>query len=392
MGKSIKGKTASRINGAPKTVHKGPLTALVLSGGGSRGAYQIGAWQAICELGIRIDMVAGVSVGALNAAMVAQGDLFETEALWRRIETDTVFDVDKDAELQDFALEFLKQGGAGSGGLKKLVDRYISEEAVRSSAVDFGLLTVEVPAMEPRYLWKSEIPEGLLGDFIMASASAFPAVQRYRIAGREYIDGGYTNNMPIHMAVDHGAERVISVFLKAPGRFDPKEYDCAPELVRVEPQWDLGSFLIFTRKNTARIMRLGYLDTMKAFGVFDGRRYTFVKGAFDRRSLRQAEAAALSFRLDPLVLYRREYFIKALGTAIAEALSDIAGSLDAMSDIGPDVIKNLLKQANRRSAVMLIARDIKEKGADSIFLSRASVRLLDESVNAARFLQKYGLV
>ena len=49
--------------------------ALVLSGGGSRGAYECGAWQALRELNVRLDGVYGTSIGALNAALVAQGDL-----------------------------------------------------------------------------------------------------------------------------------------------------------------------------------------------------------------------------------------------------------------------------------------------------------------------------
>ena len=53
-------------------------TALVLSGGGSRGAYQCGVWQALSELGIKIDIVVGVSVGAINGAMVVQGDVIKT--------------------------------------------------------------------------------------------------------------------------------------------------------------------------------------------------------------------------------------------------------------------------------------------------------------------------
>ena len=48
--------------------------ALVFSGGGSRGAYQCGAWQALRELNIRLDGVYGTSIGAVNAALVAQGD------------------------------------------------------------------------------------------------------------------------------------------------------------------------------------------------------------------------------------------------------------------------------------------------------------------------------
>jgi len=48
--------------------------ALVLSGGGARGAYQIGVWKALRELNIDIVAVYGTSVGAINGALIAYGD------------------------------------------------------------------------------------------------------------------------------------------------------------------------------------------------------------------------------------------------------------------------------------------------------------------------------
>ena len=77
-------------------------TPLVLGGGGSRGAYEIGVWQALTALGIRIDMVYGTSVGAINAAMVAQGDVDLTAELWKELETDMVFDMAPDSKPVDF--------------------------------------------------------------------------------------------------------------------------------------------------------------------------------------------------------------------------------------------------------------------------------------------------
>ena len=59
--------------------------ALVLSGGGSRGAYECGAWQALKEMNIRLDAVYGTSIGAINAALVAQGDLDRCVRLWNTI-------------------------------------------------------------------------------------------------------------------------------------------------------------------------------------------------------------------------------------------------------------------------------------------------------------------
>ena len=47
---------------------------LVLEGGGAKGAYQIGAWKALKEAGIRIKGIAGTSVGALNGALIAMDE------------------------------------------------------------------------------------------------------------------------------------------------------------------------------------------------------------------------------------------------------------------------------------------------------------------------------
>ena len=47
---------------------------LVLDGGGARGAYQIGAWKALREAGVKIEAVAGTSVGALNGAQKRSGE------------------------------------------------------------------------------------------------------------------------------------------------------------------------------------------------------------------------------------------------------------------------------------------------------------------------------
>ena len=48
---------------------------LVLEGGGAKGAYQIGAWKAMREAGVKIKGIAGTSVGALNGALICMDDL-----------------------------------------------------------------------------------------------------------------------------------------------------------------------------------------------------------------------------------------------------------------------------------------------------------------------------
>ena len=69
---------------------------LVLDGGGARGAYQIGAWKALKEAGVKISAVAGTSVGALNGALICMDDLEKAEKIWSEMEFSHVMSVDDD--------------------------------------------------------------------------------------------------------------------------------------------------------------------------------------------------------------------------------------------------------------------------------------------------------
>ena len=177
-------------------------TALVLGGGGSRGAYEAGVWQALTELGIEIDIVTGTSVGAINAAMVVQGDVDLTAQLWREIETHMVFDVPEGSQPIEYAREIVFHHGAGTSRLKELLDTYIDENKIRSAAMDYGIPVVSLPAFEAHYLFKEDIPAGRLTDYIVASASAFPAIHSYEIDGVDYIDGGYADEIPVNCGCD----------------------------------------------------------------------------------------------------------------------------------------------------------------------------------------------
>ena len=376
-------------------------TALVLSGGGSRGAYQIGAWQALEELGWKFDMVVGVSVGSLNGAMVVQKERLLAENLWRELSTDNIFDVSAEAQASDFALEFIKQGGAGSKGLQNFVDKYLDDERMRESEIDYGLLTVEFPTLAPHYLWKDEIPKGEIGSFVMASSSAYPAIQFYEIDGKRYIDGGFENNMPIHMAVEHGATDIVAIYLNAVGKFDKeKELKSAEgcNLTLVETKWDLGNFLLFDKENTARIIRLGYMDTMKAFGVYDGNFFSFIKGDIEKRQLSGADAAAKVFDLDPVILYSKDLLLEKLGPAVKAAEAEFKDPVKTGRQLFKAGTTDLKKAAdfftalNKKVACLIIARDLEDKKENSIFISRPAIRVLGELIVAARFIQKNGLL
>ena len=129
--------------------------ALVLAGGGSRGAYQIGVWQALREMGIEYQIVTGASVGALNGAMLVQGDYEKAREMWETIHTDDIVNFTIPPEVADYQkpgwernvwMAFVKKaaatGGADFSPLEKTIAKVVFEDQVRASDVDFGLVTV----------------------------------------------------------------------------------------------------------------------------------------------------------------------------------------------------------------------------------------------------------
>ena len=244
-------------------------TALVLSGGGSRGAYQIGVWEALSELDVTIDMVFGTSVGSINGAMVVQGDLELSRKLWQQMETDMIFDIETSGlpseDAWAYAKEIVLRGGAGTSGLGRLLREYIDEDRVRNAAADYGLVTVEFPSLEGHFLYKSDIPYGRLADYILASASCFPAAQKYvcllyTSPSPRDVEEGYRDNLPVEMALDRGATSIIAVDLHAAGIVRHSAVRKAKEVPdgfhMIESPLDLGNFLIFDKLNTGRIMRI----------------------------------------------------------------------------------------------------------------------------------------
>ena len=388
--------------------------ALVLGGGGARGAYEAGVWQALRELGVKIDIVTGTSVGAINGAMVAQGEFELTMRLWGETETSMVFDLDieknakKTRKVQlelkgmniDEILAYAKEivvGGAQNTGLHQLLDRYIDEEKLRNSPVEYGLVTVELPSFEPHFLLAEEIPTGMLKEYIMASASCFPAVKTYEIDKKQYIDGGYADNLPVEMALKLGATRIIAVDLEAVGvvRKDMlKKAEDETDFTLIRSSWDLGNFLVFHGANALHIIRLGYLDTMKAFGVFSGNYYTFPKGEFDKKTTKEADMACKIFELDPTIIYQRSSLDTSLRAAIEKHSAEMKKELKltkstVLKEFALEAIALFSNKISRKSLVLSIADSFKNKAADdNLFLTRHANKMFRDEILAASYIAK----
>ena len=265
--------------------------AVVLGGGGSRGSYQIGVWKALRELGFDYEIVTGTSVGALNGALMVQKDYELAEAMWQKLKTQDVMDIavtdkvegprDLTGKAGTFLAEIIKNGGADPRPLEELLRQYIDEEKIGNSPIDFGFITVEYPKLEPKILTKSAVPAGRLVDYLMASAACVPAMKARTIDEKTYIDGGYSDNVPVKMAVDLGADDIVAVDLEAIGVVRRMDFP-AVRLRYLKSRWDLGIFLLFDSDVSARNIQLGFLETLKAFGKREGCLYTFLPGETER--------------------------------------------------------------------------------------------------------------
>ncbi len=268
-------------------------TALVLGGGGSRGAYQIGVWQGLLEMDVPVDIVTGTSVGALNGCMVVQNRFDTAVSLWKEIEVSKVFRVPVDSRamqrgtgwraLSPLVKGCVQQGGYDNQPLRRLLQQYVEEPLVRQSPVDYGLVTVNLKRRQPVEYFKGQIPAGKLIDYVLASSALYPAVKPQKIDGEEYIDGCYYDNLPVKMALRRGAQHIIAVDLDAAGVVHKDVLKQAEQIHHIRSYWDLGPTLVFDKHTAGHNIRLGYLDCMREFGVLEGKAFAFIKGEIQKQ-------------------------------------------------------------------------------------------------------------
>ncbi|MCD8028243.1 MAG: patatin-like phospholipase family protein [Erysipelotrichaceae bacterium] len=261
--------------------------ALVLAGGGSKGAYEVGFVKALIELGIAYQIVSGTSIGALNGCLLAQQDFEAMESLWAQLDITKVFtngfypkfssDIEDMLDQSNLAVSFfksfLKEKGADITPLKNIIRSLLNEEKLLQSPIDFGLCTVFYPTLKPLMISKSEMQREYIFDYLIASASCFPVFPIHTFNHQSYIDGGYYDNVPIDLAFDMGADEVLVIDMHNVATHP--HYVNRPHVIYTTPYVDLGKFMDFNRKSIERNERIGYQTAMKTFDHLFGAKYTF---------------------------------------------------------------------------------------------------------------------
>lgn len=264
------------------------MRAIVLSGGGSRGSYQIGVWKALRKLKIEYDIITGTSVGALNGALMVQNSYYKAYRIWKKINMKTLFGNDianpktKRDLIKIYRDEFLKNGGMKIKKLQNLIDKNINKDKFFKSKTNYGLITVNISDKKALQLEKKDLEEELLSDYLIASASCYPAFQLKEINGDKFIDGGMFDNLPINLAIKLGAHQIIAVDLCAPGMKKRIKNKKNTMINIIKPNNKLNNFLDFNKKEAMINIKYGYNDTMKAFNKYFGIKYTFKSHGFDK--------------------------------------------------------------------------------------------------------------
>ena len=261
------------------------MKALVLSGGGSKGSYQLGVWKALKKLNIKIDIVTGTSVGALNGALITQKSYKKAKKIWNNLNMKVLFgeDIDNKKDIIKLYGKQIRNGGMDITKLEKMISDTLNKRKFYKSKINYGLVTVNLTNLKAEELEKKDIEKDKLDDYLIASASCYPAFKQKDIEGMKYIDGGYYDNVPINLAIKMGATEIICVDLRAPGLKKDRKNKNIP-IITITPNNKLSNFLDFSNSVVKRNISYGYNDTMKVFNKLEGRKYTFKKNSLKRNS------------------------------------------------------------------------------------------------------------
>ncbi len=252
---------------------------LVLSGGGGKGAYQIGVLKALKENGYLDDVVAisGASIGAINAMLYAMDDIDMMLKAWIDVDMDTIFDVD---------LEMLiaNKPFFSRDELLKIMEKYIDFNKIKNSSYDIYnsicKLDPTTQNVQAEYRKLSDYDIDTIKKILLA-ATALPLVyEAVEIDGSYYRDGGICDNEPIKPLYDAGIRQFIVIGLKH-GKVLKEDKWPDATFTAIYPSHDLGDILSGTLNFTDNAVKfremLGYKDGLRAIKTKFLKDETYIK-------------------------------------------------------------------------------------------------------------------
>ncbi|PCM45931.1 patatin-like phospholipase family protein [Marinobacter sp. ANT_B65] len=273
---------------------------LVFSGGGGKGAYEIGVWKALREYEFdrNIQAVAGTSVGGLNSALFVQGDYNKAERLWLDIAPQKILPLNKKElakTLATVAGSFLLPGvpakvllgstrlteGKGifdQSGLADLIEASEACNEISPKALPFHVCALNRLQGKLEYpQLNSKTPEEC-AKWLLASAAIPVIFDAVIIDGNSYYDGGvlpgkYSDNAPFKPLIEiHGCTHIINIYLDRNPELltHQRSYQNVNfwNIVPTEESAGIIASLNFTAENAAKLIECGYKDVRKVLEQF----------------------------------------------------------------------------------------------------------------------------
>ena len=304
---------------------------LVLAGGGGKGAYQIGAWRALREMGITFEAIVGVSIGSINGALIAADDFEKANEMWHSVSVDKGIKIAEalpDSEnlfsrknWGALFKEFLKNGGIDASPADLFLSQFIDENKIRQSGIPFGMITVQMTqGVTPLELFIEDIPEGKLVDYLFASSNV-PLITNIGPEGERFLDGGVYDNIPVATLKKRGYNKLIIIDISNIKGVSHNMDILNSQIVYIRPYDidDLGAAFDFDDATIDRRIKLGYLDARKAFSYLLGKIYYFKPETFKSMVkkygadvLQNLEEFAHFLSLEKAKIYTEESFITGL--------------------------------------------------------------------------------
>ncbi len=172
---------------------------LVLSGGGARGIAHLGVIKALLEYGIEINQIAGVSMGSIMGAFIADG-----------YSPDDALKIICEQRLFSLFSPIFRRGLFSMNGLEKGLNKYIKHKTIESLNIP---LTIYATCVQNGQLVAFD--KGDIVKPIIASSSIPGLFEPMLIDGKQYIDGGVLNNLPVESFMDL-PEPLVAVHVNPP--------------------------------------------------------------------------------------------------------------------------------------------------------------------------------
>lgn len=188
--------TMQAQNASSEKENSRPKVALVLGGGGAKGAATVGALKYVEQSGVPIDMVVGTSIGSIVGGMYAVG--------YRHEQLDSLF------RTQQWVNMF-----AGSLMGDSIVNVFRDNMRGEYSQVDFDTLPTpfRAVAVDINKMRQVVLKQGDLAQAMRASMAIPVVFKPVKLDGMQLVDGGVLNNLPVDVAREMGADYVIAVDL-----------------------------------------------------------------------------------------------------------------------------------------------------------------------------------